>query len=981
MKHGVAIVPIVWFLVVFGGIGGLSSNGYCLTEGPLQISTNVLQQIQALQEEKALRTPAQRKMDSAFIYALRMLRKDPLLGDVPALRSQVEIGPYGTTLVDIKATVTDGLLAEIERLGGTVISSFAQYDAIRAQMPLDQIETLAERPDIMFIRRADRAFTNKDNTSEGDVAHNAALARSTFGVNGTGVKVGVLSDSVDHLDDVQATGDLPTVTVLEDAPGNSGEGTAMLEIVHDLAPGADLYFATGVRGTASFATNIQALRDAGCDIIVDDISYFVESPFQDDIIAQAVNMVTANGALYFSSAGNSGNLNDGESGTFEGDFSGMVDPTLPFDLNTRPVHDFGGSDPTNQITQDSPYSFWLFWSDPIGASGNDYDLYLLDPTGTSIELASANFQDGDDEPWEAIDSAGVDHTGYLLVVVQYAGADRFIHLETNRGRLEHGTSGVIKGHSAAADAFAVAAVDAQAMTIPFDGTESVETFSSDGPRRIFYDQYGTPITPGDFSSTGGEVRQKPDIAAADCVETAAPAFNPFCGTSAAAPHAAAVGALLLSADPSVTPTDVRDMLTGTALDIESPGWDRDSGYGIVEAYDAISSNFGVVPDVVGLNQGDAEAAITAAGLTVGTINEEYNCTVPAGQVISQDPTAGTLAELDSAVDLVISLGPLSVPDVVGMNVVDAVLAIFGADLTIGTINEEYSCTVPVNEVISQDPVAATCVDPGTAVDLVVSLGPLAVPDVVGMSQADAEAAIIAAGLAVGNVTEEFSCTVPAGDVISQDPVAGTCVDPGTAVDLVVSLGPLEVPDVVGMSQADAETTIIAAGLTVGNVTEEYSFTVPAGDVISQDPVAGTCVNPNSLVNIVVSLGPSSKTICATLGDDPLGYRPDINIFRFQGTKGETVTIRLEADPPGSALGRTVHFAFSPLFQQRRVVTLPHEITWVLRSSGYHYVSVGAPLRKEAARIMAWQQYLGDYCITLEACPEIFQTFEPARYVE
>ena len=260
-------------------------------------------------------------------------------------------------------------------------------------------------------------------------------------------------------------------------------------------------------------------------------------------------------------------------------------------------------------------------------------------------------------------------------------------------------------------------------------------------------------------------------------------------------------------------------------------------------------------------------------------------------------------------------------------------------------------------------------------------GEVEVPDVVGMTQGNAEAAIVAAQLTVGNVTEEFSCTVPAGDVISQDPVAGTCVDPGTAVDLVVSLGPLEVPDVVGMSQADAEAAIIAAGLTVGNVTEEYSCTVPAGDVISQDPVAGTCVDPNSPVNIVVSLGPPSKIICAALGDDPLGYRPDINIFRFQGTKGATVTIRLEADPPGSALGRTVHFAFSPLFQQRRVVTLPHEITWVLRSSGYHYVSVGAPLRKEAAKVVAWQQYLGDYCITLEACPQISQTFEPARYVE
>ena len=62
---------------------------------------------------------------------------------------------------------------------------------------------------------------------------------------------------------------------------------------------------------ASFARNIKNLRTAGCDIIVDDVGYFDESPFQDDIIAQAVDDVTADGAMFFSSAGNEGNFDDG----------------------------------------------------------------------------------------------------------------------------------------------------------------------------------------------------------------------------------------------------------------------------------------------------------------------------------------------------------------------------------------------------------------------------------------------------------------------------------------------------------------------------------------------------------------------------------------------------------------------------------------------------------------------------------------------
>jgi subtilisin family serine protease len=119
---------------------------------------------------------------------------------------------------------------------------------------------------------------------------------------------------------------------------------------------------------------------------------------------------------------------------------------------------------------------------------------------------------------------------------------------------------------------------------------SVEDFSSDGPRRIFYQADGTPITPGNVLEGGGVVRQKPDIAAADGVVTTLPAstgLNPFFGTSAAAPHAAAVAALLKSFKPALTPQRIRSILTRTALDIEASGVDQDSGYGIVMANRAL----------------------------------------------------------------------------------------------------------------------------------------------------------------------------------------------------------------------------------------------------------------------------------------------------------------------------------------------------------------------------------------------------------
>ena len=154
------------------------------------------------------------------------------------------------------------------------------------------------------------------DTSEGDVAHQADVARLTYGVDGAGIGIGVLSDGADSNSDVQVSGDLPDrMTVLPGQAGSGDEGTAMLEIVHDLAPGSELYFATGTSGQAQFAANIEALCEAGADIIVDDVFYFREAAFQDGIVAQGVNAAVAAGCVVFSSAGNAGNLNDGRPGS------------------------------------------------------------------------------------------------------------------------------------------------------------------------------------------------------------------------------------------------------------------------------------------------------------------------------------------------------------------------------------------------------------------------------------------------------------------------------------------------------------------------------------------------------------------------------------------------------------------------------------------------------------------------------------------
>ena len=159
-------------------------------------------------------------------------------------------------------------------------------------------------------------------------------------------------------------------------------------------------------------------------------------------------------------------------------------------------------------------------------------------------------------------------------------ANRFLYLDTNRGWLSISTAGQIHGHAAtsAANSFGVAATPAFTKfcgscpagpyPFPFNAANSVETFSSDGPRRIFFNADGSAITGGNFSSTGGQVLNKPDLTAADGVAvTGVGGFsNPFYGTSAAAPHAGAIAALVKS-NPLLTLAQIRMILVSTAIDI------------------------------------------------------------------------------------------------------------------------------------------------------------------------------------------------------------------------------------------------------------------------------------------------------------------------------------------------------------------------------------------------------------------------------
>ena len=605
---------------------GLAVAGVCLFASAAQaadarLGAKAKAQIAALQDIKRSLSAAERKLDSRLVVTLRERQSRSATAAVPKLSTGVTVSKAGATEVDVRATALSGdLLDRLEAVGAEVGYASKRGDSVRASIPVSALEEVATWRDVRRIESAVGAITHA-SVSEGDAAHAADTARMRRRVTGTGVKVCALSDGVDSLAESQAADELPEVDVLPDQEGDGDEGTAMLEIIHDLAPNAELGFATAFNGDASFADNIRALRfEAGCDIIVDDILYFNEHPFQDGPIAQSVNAVTADGALFFSSAGNEGNTIDGTAGNYESDF---IDSGRSVGKFAGTAHDFDPGAGVQVYEPLSPASsadvpVTLFWADPLEGAGNDYDLYLFDANDNVVSF-SQDVQNGDDDPYEILFTPVFGGTGLRLAVVKFSGAARYFQLSALRGRFKdsadglvaRATPGVTRGHSAAVDAFSTAAAPAAApfprllepgdpanpagpFPSPFTAAQLPERFTSDGPRRVFFRADGSEITPGNYSSTGGAVRQKPDITAADGVTTSLDDFAPFFGTSAAAPHAAAIAALVLSGNPGAGTADVREAFNATALDLAPAGVDARTGQGIVRA-DRVLAFTGATP--------------------------------------------------------------------------------------------------------------------------------------------------------------------------------------------------------------------------------------------------------------------------------------------------------------------------------------------------------------------------------------------------
>ena len=509
--------------------------------------------------------------------------------------------------VRITASDVEALLPSLEEMGFEVIGSKPESYFVEGWMSIEDLPQLdsLDSLGLMGVLPVYAPITNATGsvTSQADFVLEADRVRASLpeGFDGTGVTIGVLSDSYNvsgngSAESDIASGDLPAggVNVLQEGPpGRIDEGRAILQSIHDLAPGADLIFATAAPNSITFADNIRALADAGADIIIDNINYPTSEPFfQDGLVAQTVDdVVTNKNVAYFSSAGNSANTAyESTNINFETDtIGGITGNFYDFDPN-------GNVDTRQRITipQSEQQILLSFqWDDPFfTTSGVDTDLniYLINAATGDIVATSAGDNISNQTPSEflvfqndtgqtdfdvAIELSNGPEPGRIKYIPFGLGSNSdaiYQEFATN--------SSTIFGSQAAANASSVAAT-------PYFDQTNPEDFNSVGPTTILFEPDGTrKNTP--------EIRHKPDITAINRTDNTflgrdidGNGFPNLSGTSLALPHAAAVAALVKQANPEFTPEQIYQRLESTAQDIGAPGRDNVTGAGLINAYDAV----------------------------------------------------------------------------------------------------------------------------------------------------------------------------------------------------------------------------------------------------------------------------------------------------------------------------------------------------------------------------------------------------------
>ena len=460
-------------------------------------------------------------------------------------------------------------------------------------------------------------------TTEGNKALEANIARQLFNIDGTGTKVGIISTSFNAENKLKGdviNSELPgesnpdkrtvPVQILKDLGKDSAfaddEGRALAQIIHDVAPGAELSFHTFIGGggkdpldtdDSSYAEAVNSLVDSGVDVIVDD-ARFPTAFFQDGQAAQAVDKAVSEGIVYVPAAYNNGNI------SYESEFRSGKSFTI--EDTTFEAHDF---DPGNNVDlfQDIQVSEegtivnpLLSWDEPIDNADSAYEMFLLSnpelPNKNNIlSVSTIPSEAALDDPLRELSYATQQDEELYLLIAKQTDSDS-----------TDSSSNQIKWISAANGADRTTDyeyIDEDAVNNTVFGPANAEGGITVGATDV-----DNPLQPREYSSQGGSpilfdsegnrldeptIREKPNVFAVDGVSTAfdpETQFNPFNGTSAAAPHVAGIVALMLEraggAD-NLSPEEVRSILQNTALPVESEQTDA----GLVQADEATINSF------------------------------------------------------------------------------------------------------------------------------------------------------------------------------------------------------------------------------------------------------------------------------------------------------------------------------------------------------------------------------------------------------
>jgi len=610
-----------------------------------------------------------------------------------------------TVGIDLYATDEVTLRRDLAALGATNVKN--RGPLFSARVPTTRLGALAALPSLRFASPAMaklQAASQGKVVSQGDRAMKSNHARQQTGLNGSGVTIGVLSDSYNCNPDAfvpgaptstaeqdEATQDVPpNVRVLDNGPcPGTDEGRAMVQLAHDVAPGAAQQFYTAFNSMVDFAFGIEELRAAGSDVIVDDVIYFSENMFSDGIVAQAADLAVKDGAAYFSAAGNQARE------SYEQGYREVAITTKPDakgKTSVLHVHDFdpGPGVDTLQKIQITPSGgeadvvFSFQWDQPFlssttfanltdptstskprGATG-DLDMLFYDRKGHLVPRCPPGNAVGITCQVEGTRNVGGDAVDLTELIVSSPNDDpldfyvRFVRVEGEAPKhvkyvafeftgsfdiVEYDTrSGTAYGHPNARLAAAVGA-SAWYLTAEYDQYFSnlvqdtkgaclpacLNDFSSAGGIPIYLDKYGVRLprsswrpTPRFTGPDGGNTtffyadssfddddhdgcNSPTSTFITPCLDDPADEWPNFFGTSAAAPHVAAVAALMLDKNSHLRPTQIYSILSDTAKDMRKrevevvpgpgnsvfsslpAGFDYDSGYGFVDAAAAVSA--------------------------------------------------------------------------------------------------------------------------------------------------------------------------------------------------------------------------------------------------------------------------------------------------------------------------------------------------------------------------------------------------------